>query len=82
MDRFRACYNDARRTNPRLEGRVNVRFVINGDGTVATASDAGSDMRDRGVINCVVRNFYALTFPRPEGGVVPVIFPISFSPAM
>jgi hypothetical protein len=82
MDRFRACYNDVRRTNPRLEGRVTVRFLINRDGTVATASDAGSDMRDRGVISCVLRNFYALTFPRPEGGAVAVSFPISFSPDM
>jgi hypothetical protein len=79
-DRFRACYEQARRTNARLAGRVTVRFWINRDGTVSGVSDGGSDMPDRGVITCVMRSVSGLTFPRPEGGIVIVTYPIVFSP--
>jgi hypothetical protein len=28
----------------------------------------------------VVRSFYGLSFPQPEGGIVTVVYPIMFSP--
>jgi len=78
--RFRACYESALRTNPNLEGRVAVAFVIGSDGVVGSASNAGSSLPDSGVVNCVVKGFYGLSFPQPDGGVVRVSYPISFSP--
>ena len=78
--RFRLCYENGLRNNPNLQGRVSVRFVIGRDGAVSNVSNGGSDMPDGGVVSCVVRAFYGLSFPQPEGGIVTVTYPIMFSP--
>jgi hypothetical protein len=78
--RFRLCYENGLRTNPNLQGRVSVRFVIDRGGAVSTASDGGSDIPDQGVVGCVVRGFNNLSFPQPEGGIVTVVYPIIFNP--
>jgi hypothetical protein len=78
--RFRACYEDGLRRDPALQGRVSARFVIGRDGAVSSVSDGGSDLPDRGVVSCVVRAFYGVSFPQPEGGIVTVTYPILFSP--
>ncbi len=79
--RFRNCYESSLRTNPSLQGRVAVKFVIGRDGSVTLASDAGSDLPDQGVIRCVTRSFANLSFPQPEGGIVTVVYPLVFTPA-
>ncbi len=78
--RFRMCYENGLRNNPALQGRVGVRFVIDREGAVSSVSDGGSDIPDRGVASCVVRAFGGLSFPKPEGGIVTVVYPIMFSP--
>jgi hypothetical protein len=78
--RFRLCYEQGLGANPNLEGRVSVRFVINRDGSVSNVSNGGSSIPDSGVVNCVVRAFYGLSFPKPEGGIVTVVYPIMFAP--
>ncbi len=77
--RFRLCYQAALKDKPNLKGKVTVRFVISRDGTVSSTS-AGGDIPDEGVISCVARAFYSLTFPKPEGGIVTVSYPIVFTP--
>jgi hypothetical protein len=78
--RFRLCYENGLRTNPNLQGRVAIKFVIDRSGSVSTASDGGSDLPDQGVVGCVVRGFGNLSFPQPEGGIVTVVYPIIFNP--
>ncbi len=78
--RFRLCYENGLRNNPNLQGRVSVRFVIGRDGAVSQVQNGGSDMPDGNVVSCVVRAFYGLSFPQPEGGIVTVTYPIMFSP--
>jgi hypothetical protein len=78
--RFRLCYENGLRSNPNLQGRVAVRFVIDQSGSVAMSGDGGSDLPDQAVVQCVVRGFGNLSFPQPEGGLVTVVYPISFSP--
>jgi hypothetical protein len=78
--RFRACYEAGLRNNPNLAGRVAVAFVIGRDGSVGQAQNAGSDLPDGGVVSCVTRAFYGLSFPAPESGIVTVTYPIAFSP--
>lgn len=78
--RFRVCYESALRRDPRLEGRVAVRFTINPAGEVSVASDGGSDLRDAGVVACVVRGFASLTFPPFSDGIVTVVYPLAFAP--
>jgi len=78
--RFRMCYEQGLAKNPNLEGRVAVRFVIGRDGSVSNVSNGGSDIPDSGVVQCVIRAYYGLSFPQPEGGIVTVVYPIMFSP--
>jgi len=78
--RFRLCYENGLRNNPNLMGRVAVRFVIGRDGAISNVSNGGSDMPDGSVVSCVVKAFYGLSFPQPEGGIVSVVFPIMFVP--
>jgi hypothetical protein len=79
--RFRACYESGLRNNPSLGGRVGVRFVIMHDGSVSSVANGGSDLPDAGVVSCVTRAFYGLSFPQPENGIVTVTYPIVFTPA-
>ena len=79
--RFKACYENGLRNNPSLSGRVSVRFVIGRDGDVSNVGNGGSDLPDAGVVSCVTRAFYGLSFPHPENGIVTVTYPIVFSPA-
>jgi hypothetical protein len=78
--RFRMCYEDGLRVNPALGGRVAVKFIIDRQGAVSLASDAGSDLPDQRVIACVVRGFQNLSFPEPKGGIAKVTYPIVFTP--
>lgn len=79
--RFQSCYADGLRTNPSLNGRVEVRFVIGRDGSVQMAQDGGgSDLPDMAVRQCVVKAFYGLSFPTPNG-TVNVTYPLTFTPA-
>jgi pSer/pThr/pTyr-binding forkhead associated (FHA) protein len=78
--RFRMCYEQGLAKNPNLEGRVTVRFVIGRDGSVSNVANGGSDIPDSAVVQCVIRNYYGLSFPQPEGGIVTVVYPIMFSP--
>ena len=79
-DHFRLCYENGLRNNPNLQGRVAVRFVIERDGSVSNVSNAGSDLPDPAVVSCITKAYYGLSFPQPEGGVVAVVYPITFAP--
>jgi hypothetical protein len=77
--RFRQCYEIGLRTNPNLEGRVSVRFVIGRDGAVSNVA-AGGDVPDAQVKSCVASAFYGLSFPSPDAGIVTVTYPIMLTP--
>lgn len=80
--RFRLCYENGLKTDPTLQGKVAVKFVIASDGSVSTASeDPSTTLPDKTVVSCVVRGFSGLSFPAPEGGgIVTVVYPVIFSP--
>jgi len=79
--RYRACYESALRTNPALQGRVEVRFVIDRQGQVSMAQDGASDIPDEAVKSCIVKSFYSLSFPSPDNGTVTVVYPMALTPA-
>lgn len=64
------CMRDGVNRNIRLTGRVLLGFTIDGEGRVEDVKDAGSDLGDLEVIDCVAEAFYALQFPEPQGGSV------------
>ena len=78
--KIRACYETGLKTNPKLAGKISVRFVIAREGSVSSAtSDTDTTITDGAVVSCVVGQFKALTFPQPEGGIVTVVYPVVFS---
>jgi len=78
--RFRSCYEAGLQRDPKLAGTVTVAYTIAVDGSTEGPADQGSTMPDRAVVACVVAGFGELTYPRPEGGIVTVVYPIQFSP--
>jgi hypothetical protein len=78
--RIRLCYEQGLARDPKLVGRVTIRFVIDEHGAVASAADAGSTLPDPKVVSCVVGVFGGMSFPAPQGGSVTVKYPIDFMP--
>jgi hypothetical protein len=78
--RFRGCYESGLGANPNLSGRVTARFIIDRDGAVSNAANGGSDLPDSKVVSCVLSQFYGISFPPPENGIVTVSYPIMFTP--
>jgi hypothetical protein len=79
--RFKLCYEVGLQQDPNLEGVIAPRFVIAADGSVGSiGTDTTTTVSDWRVVECVKRAFSSLTFPQPEGGLVTVIFPITFAP--
>lgn len=78
--RFRFCYEKGLVNQPTLRGRISVKFLIERDGSVAKPANGGSDLPDQAVVTCVVQGFASLVFPKPEGGVVSVVYPLTFEP--
>ena len=76
---MRACYEAGLARDPTLAGRLAVRFVIDRTGSVSAASLEGSSLADAQVNACIVREFRGLSFPTPEGGVITVTYPLTFS---
>lgn len=80
MGRFRLCYESGLQLNPKLQGRITTKFVIDETGAVGKVADGGSDLPDSNVVACVLRGVQNLSFPKPERGVVTVVYPVIFSP--
>lgn len=76
---IRACYERELLKQPKLQGRLVVRFVIEPDGSVSEARAETS--LDPNVDTCVLARFQRMTFPKPDGGSVVVRYPVIFQPA-
>jgi TonB family protein len=78
---FRACYEDALRRDASTQGRVATRFVIDREGRVSDASiDPSTTLRDGRALDCIRAAYAKLTFPKPDGGIVTVVYPLIFNP--
>ncbi len=75
---FAHCYRSALERHPGLSGVVRLRFVIGADGSVASVRDAGSELDDGPLVNCVAEGFYALSFPQAPGREVRVLYRLLF----
>ena len=79
--RFRLCYENGLRSDPKLAGTVATKFVIATDGSVSSAArDSSTTMTDAAVVSCITRAFSNLSFPQPEGGIVTVVYPVILEP--
>jgi hypothetical protein len=73
------CYEGGLARDPTLHGRVLIKFIVDSDGWVRTASAMPSDLPDAQVRECLAREFVGLRYPEPEGGPVLVVYPLAFS---
>ncbi len=80
FDRMRACYEKGLAEDAKLEGKVSMRFVIDREGKVPVAGIGELTLPQCDVARCVRDVFKTLQFPKPEGGIVTVTYPIMFSP--
>lgn len=68
-----ACVERARGRNPKLEGRVIVKFIISAAGTVVSAQVPLSTIEDEELGNCLTSLIRGCTFPKPKGGGVAIV---------
>ena len=81
MAAIRYCYQRELTKNPSLGGKITVKFVIAGDGTVSQATTKATTMNNPAVESCINGRFMRFQFPQPKGGgVVIVSYPFIFSP--
>lgn len=72
---IRYCYEQELQRDPRLEGKVVVRWIINADGRVSNPQiDAGgTTMASDPVHRCMMDRIQSWEFPKPKGGGIAVI---------
>lgn len=74
--RFRGCYREALRRNPKAGGRVVIRFDIDESGAVPLARAVKANVGDTDLVACVVRSFEALSFPPLPNASAVVEYPL------
>ena len=81
MSNIKSCYSQELQSDPSLNGRVVVKFVIAKDGTVSKADPKEDSVGSEKVTQCVLEQFSKMQFPEPKGGgIVIVSYPFVFSP--
>jgi hypothetical protein len=72
---IRYCYEQQLSVNPKLAGKVSIKWVINADGSASQAQvEAGSTtLEDPKVHECMMARIQSWQFPRPKGGGIAVI---------
>ncbi|HEX9307064.1 MAG TPA: adventurous gliding motility protein GltG [Anaeromyxobacter sp.] len=72
---IRYCYEQQLAVNPRLQGKVAIKWVINGDGSASNAQidHSGTTLEDAKVHECMAARITSWAFPKPKGGGIAVI---------
>lgn len=79
VDRIRLCYERQLNFNPKLAGKISVRFIIGKSGEVLSSKAIEDTMKNAAVKQCILDEVKTWTFPQPEGGtLVNVDYPFVF----
>lgn len=76
INEVKLCYEQELTKNSNLAGRLVVRFVIGVSGNVGASSKLSSTMSSPPAEDCIVRAVGNWVFPKPEGGIVIVTYPL------
>ena len=80
LPQIRYCYQKELNKNPKLFGKMVVKFVIAKDGSVSSSSTKSSTLKSPIVENCIHSRFMRMRFPQPKGGgIVIVSYPFVFN---
>lgn len=78
-NQIRYCYESQLTRYPKLNGKVAIKFVISGAGSVASSSVAQSTAGNAELETCVAGRVRTWVFPKPKGGgIVVVTYPFIF----
>ena len=81
LSQVRYCYERELMKNPRLVGKLTIKWVVAADGTVARASVMDSQLNNPAVERCMTQKIKRWRFPKPKGGgIVVVKYPFIFNP--
>lgn len=73
---IRFCYEQGLQSDPKLAGRVAVKWVIDGNGQVKVAGIESTTVNSKVIEDCILARLKSWKFPLPQGGVdVSVSFP-------
>lgn len=73
------CYQPLLAKDPAASSGATTTFTIATTGNVSFATTMG-EITDKPTLLCIQKAFATLSFPQPDGGVVKVVFPLTFSP--
>lgn len=80
INEVKFCYERELASRPDLEGRVAIKFIISGQGSVQMSAVANSTLGNAKVENCIAQAVRRWTFPQPKGGgVVIVTYPFQLT---
>jgi len=81
-DQLKYCYDNALTRNPKLTGKVSVRWIITEAGTVASSNVVSSTTNTPDLDRCIAGRVLTWIFPKPKGGGVAVVtYPFVFKQA-
>lgn len=81
MNEVNACYGSTLRRDPKIEGKVVLKFTINGEGQVVNLDPIkeSSTVSDSGFVNCLRQTIAFWKFPNPPAdNDVEVTYPFQF----
>jgi hypothetical protein len=72
---IRYCYEQQLALNPKLSGKVSIKWIINADGSATGAQIEGgaTTLQDDKVHDCMRARIQSWQFPKPKGGGIAVI---------
>jgi len=72
---IRYCYEQQLALNPRLAGKVSIKWIINGDGSASSpqVEASATTLEDAKVHACMMSRITSWQFPKPKGGGIAVI---------
>jgi len=82
LAKIRYCYQKELNKNPKLSGKLVVKFVVAKDGRVSTATTkkSASNLNNKNVEKCVNSRFMRMRFPEPKGGGIAIVaYPLLFN---
>jgi len=78
-DQIRYCYEMELVRQPKLGGKIKVKFVIGSNGFVTTTGIAESSVHNSTLENCIAARVKSWEFPKPKGGGVAIVsYPFVF----